>query len=1386
VDAIAQATPIGSAPDAELTLTIVLRRDDQAGFDRHLRDLYDSASPIHRRFLEPSQLADRFGPSAAAYDRVRRHFAAAGFTIVAESANRLTLTVRGTRRQVEDTLAVRVRDYRLGDRIIHANDADPAVPVDLAGTIQAVIGLSNLAAAKPATHAIVYAFCAVVEVLLPYAGEVDAETKQKNLETCTAFLRFLDGPECALAGVLGPGCPTTTSTTLPPLGASRPRGAIPPGLPWRDVDGTGQTIGIVAFDTFDRQDVADYLALRGLPASRLDRLREVHVGGGAPAGGDQAEVLLDVAATLTLAPGADTVVYDAPFSGAGSFQSVFNAMIDDGVTVISNSWAYCESQTTLADVESIDSILAAAAAAGISVFNASGDTGSTCLDGSPNTVAVPAGSPNATAVGGSTRDTGPGETFDREFWWDGTADVPQTGQGGFGESRFFARPAYQDGFTSAAARSVPDVVFNADPARGFTICQASAGGCPSGLLYGGTSVAAPVWAAFTALLNQAHGSNLGALNPLLYPLADDGVFHDAAALDSDFARVGLGSPIFNRLHLLLSGRTAGLPDPVLSNIRSVTAVTASPGTSSGTPADGTTPAVVVVRLLDAAGNFVGGKSVTLAASGGVTVTPPSGVTSAADGTVTFALTSLTPGATTLTATDTTDGIELDLTPTLVFDVPPAASAGITAFPTTVTADGVESTTITVTLEDALGRPAPGKEIRLSQGAGHSIVTGPSPGVTDAAGQIQFTATNTTNETVTYTAVDVTDGELPVPGSAEVTFTNGTGTACGNTLLPPAGLNGWTVTPFLSGFASGALSFGNINFGGCSGATSPAFRDGSVYAASFFTGDLFKLGAAGGAVSSASRLTTIGPTLGTPVVGKDGRLYAARVATTGDFRTGAILELDPDTGAVVRTVASNLLCPSGPVVDPLSGDLFYSGICFGAGSDDPTIHRVRDPGGTNPVVEVYATLPASPNGAPVFAPNGSLYVNTGYLAGQVQAVVRVSGTDGPTPPTLTTLAGVSALFWVNVAEVDTTGEARSLVVLAGDDPTTVRLLDLATDPPTATDIAENIGGGIVGPDGCLYASNGPGIFKFTDPAGGCSFAASNPSLGLVPATMTPNPLQGSTVALTASFRNLTVPAATPVFFRSRGANPIYRMVRTNAAGTAVLTHAGVRAGSDVIEATATVGGEAFTSNPARLTWEAGPHTTFLTLNPSPVLGAPDAATTVAASLSDVSATPAVPVAGASVDFALDGAGCTGTTDAGGRVTCALTPAGVGPATLHATFAGAAGLTPASASVGFSVVCPAGLDGVECYLDGFTAALAAASAEDVKRPVRRGLLKKAKKIGKLVGKARGTDPKAAKALAKLGPKLDKLATRVEGLPDKKIAASLRDTLAGLTQGARSRVP
>jgi subtilase family serine protease len=169
------------------------------------------------------------------------------------------------------------------------------------------------------------------------------------------------------------------------------------------------------------------------------QLSEVSVNGGISAPGpNEPEVLIDVDAIMALAPIPATtyVVYEAPSST--SYEQMFNAMIDDGDTVISNSLSQCEDQTTSAAASSIDSVLQAAAS-GISVLNGSGDSGSTCFDGTANTIGVPADSPHATAVGSTTPLTPTALSYPGETWWNGTAEMPSTRQGGVGVSKLFRR-----------------------------------------------------------------------------------------------------------------------------------------------------------------------------------------------------------------------------------------------------------------------------------------------------------------------------------------------------------------------------------------------------------------------------------------------------------------------------------------------------------------------------------------------------------------------------------------------------------------------------------------------------------------------------------------------------------------------------------------------------------------------------------------------------------------------------------------------------------------------------------------------------------------------------------------------------------------------------------
>jgi len=1275
---------VASKAAEPMVLTLVLRRRDRAGFERALADTYDPRSPTFRRFLTPATVSERFGPDADDYAKVRDYFVAEGFVTLEESPNRLTVRVLGTRAQVEKTLAVQLRDFTLDGRAFTSNTIEPSLPADIAARVEAVVGLNGLAAPQRLNATFrsldrcmrnadgIYSPDLQLACTLTYA--LDAALYDIACAFVVVAIQLDLGLTTGIGGiVVGGAVNRITGCHFVYPGGPLPTAPATAGPVAPPPPGSGQKVGIVAFDSYRTSDIQNWFALVGFAPSQIARLSRVDISGGAALGPDQDEVVLDVAQVMFLAPGADVTVYSMP-PGLGSFQSMFNRMLTDGMDVVSNSWAYCESQTSLADVSSLDSVLASMALSGITVLNASGDSGSTCLDGSPNTVTVPASSPRATAVGGSSYTWGPAPLYGAtERWWDGSSSTPSAGQGGFGTSRFFARPVWQDGFSGASGRSIPDVVAAADPVtNGKAICVADAGGCPTGAFYGGTSVAAPLWAAVVADLNAGLGTNLGFLNPQLYALNGTPALHGAGELASDFAHVGLGSPNVAQLYVRLSGQPVGAVDSARTDVAALPAEIAADGVSSGS---------VVVQLRDARGLPVAGRTVSLAASAGVPVqiVPPITQVSSSNGTMRFAVRGTSVGVATLQPTDVGSGQLLDVA-TLRFVPPPATSGSIAAFPTSVQANGTNTTTITINLRDARGLPAVGKRIRLSAGGAQALVTGPSPPITDAQGQILFIARNQIAQSVVFSAIDETDGELQVPGSATVAFVNSTNGSCAGVPIAAAG---WSVAAFATGFFGENFFYGGVNWGGCPGASNPTFDTaGNVFIASFRTGDLFRFGFAGGVATSP--LSNGGITLGQPVLAADGRLYAALGAASNGASSGAIIEIDPGSGATLRTVASGLSCPSGLAVDPLGGDLFFVNQCTGGGLDNASLYRLTDPAGTDPLrptaVVVYATLPESPNGVVSFSPDGTLYAAVGY-SGSNPRVVRVSATTGTQPPTLAPIAGLSAIYWVNVAEVNPDGSARSLLVLSNSNPVRVQLADLSTTPPTLAPVTDNpLSTGTIGPDGCLYTSGSSAIYRITPQIGPCRFRATNPSPALLlsPSEFVPQPTQGGSVTFAAQLSNAVPPAGMAVAFQSLGANEALGIVPLDASGRASFVHTGLAAGLDDVRARIVLNGAELLSNPARVLWGAGIRRTAVDLALSLTRGGSGRTALLRAALLDLSATPPAALAGATLAFSLGSTSCQGTTDAQGIANCSVVLPAAGTYTLAVSYAGASGLSPSSAS------------------------------------------------------------------------------------------------------------
>lgn len=135
------------------------------------------------------------------------------------------------------------------------------------------------------------------------------------------------------------------------------------------------------------------------------------------------------------------------------------------------------------------------------------------------------------------------------------------------------------------------------------------------------------------------------------------------------------------------------------------------------------------------------------------------------------------------------------------------------------------------------------------------------------------------------------------------------------------------------------------------------------------------------------------------------------------------------------------------------------------------------------------------------------------------------------------------------------------------------------------------------------------------------------------------------------------------------------------------------GRDVMVATAAVEGAPLVSNSARMTWTAGRHATFLTLNTSPGTGVPGALVPAVASLTDSSTEPPLPIVGATVTFTLGTEQCTAVTDAAGRATCFLSVAASGTSTLTVVFGGTPQLRESSDTRAFTV-------GGDPFLGGFT--------------------------------------------------------------------------------------
>jgi kumamolisin len=343
---------------------------------------------------------------------------------------------------------------------------------------------------------------------------------------------------------------------LTPTGLIQAYDATP--LTQRGLDGSGETVVFIEVSPVETADLNKFTAKFSLPTIQLQ-----FVGGNASGPVSESEEAdMDVETVHEIAPQAHLVYFNGLSAPGLTNNSDFGSLIALAIAAASHqfpgaifsiSLGDCERNDNASDIQAISSAAAAAEQTGSTIFASSGDTGGAdCGSFSADSlssakgVELPAVAPNVTGVGGTSLSVTTNGDYSGETTW--SSPMLSQGSGG-GVSTIAARPSFQTGPGVGGSgvpdmREVPDVSADADPITGTAFI--TDGQLQSG---GGTSLATPIWAGFTVLMDEfLHTQGLppiGFANPVIYRLAADSKlspapFHDVTVGGNVFFQAGPG------------------------------------------------------------------------------------------------------------------------------------------------------------------------------------------------------------------------------------------------------------------------------------------------------------------------------------------------------------------------------------------------------------------------------------------------------------------------------------------------------------------------------------------------------------------------------------------------------------------------------------------------------------------------------------------------------------------------------------------------------------------------------------------------------------------------------------------------------------------------------
>lgn len=490
-------TPLPS--DTPLRVIVSLQLRDKNGLKAFIRNQHTPGNPQYGTVMSTPQFMAAHAPSAEQAQAVRDYLAQAGLDNIDIASNRLLLTAQGTAAAVQSAFNTQLVQYQIDGKTVYSNASDAQVPLELGGTVLAVLGLQNVA--RPVIHR-------------QSARHFDLPVPR--------------GATLPLPAAISNGDPTSATLTASYTAADFRRAYDADAAP----DGSATTVAIISAGTDLVQVRADLQQAErdaGLPYVPVSVVQTEPVADPQVSEND-GEWDLDSQSASGIAYNVKQIIF---YNGTG---------LDTGITLGANRFAAdniakalnisiggCEVlNAVIGDLDTDDQAFMQAAAQGQTVFVSSGDAGAACgvvinlatpQAGVPQQAEYPASSPYVVAVGGTSLFVDGDGNYALETAW--TA-------GGGGTSVVESAPDWQ---TSSGVvpvplmRGVPDVSmnagFNLSPAAAFySTADTVVAGRHEGVI--GTSLSSPLSMGVWARLQSAHCNTFGFAAPMYYALDSAG------------------------------------------------------------------------------------------------------------------------------------------------------------------------------------------------------------------------------------------------------------------------------------------------------------------------------------------------------------------------------------------------------------------------------------------------------------------------------------------------------------------------------------------------------------------------------------------------------------------------------------------------------------------------------------------------------------------------------------------------------------------------------------------------------------------------------------------------------------------------------------------------